>query len=71
MRWCRIVDSTVSYRKIRQVVMVLVTLFVENPDQSEGSDRAGARPSFAVERGEDMDVDFLSLQAVKSDRDLI
>jgi len=45
--------------------LVCISLLVANANQSEAAVRAGARPSFAVERECDADVDFLSLQVVE------
>jgi len=52
-------------RQIRQVQMVFAGLLVAQTDQSKRPGRARARPSFAVERECDPDVDLLSLQVVE------
>ena len=45
--------------------MVLVGLLVAQADQPKRPGRACARPSFAIKRDRDADINLLSLQVVK------
>jgi len=52
--------------EIRQIEMLLLGSLVPQADQSKRPGRAGARPSLALKRERNPDIDFLSVQVVEN-----